>query len=123
MLKCYIVKDLLPSYIDGMLGEETTAEVEQHLKECDDCRLDYEKMKSPVKTPLPASTDMEVDFLKKVRCKAWSTAVFFFAIGIVIGIFGIYIGETDDAPGAAIIGILLMLGLVVLGVRTAWRKH
>ncbi|MDD3653595.1 MAG: zf-HC2 domain-containing protein [Desulfotomaculaceae bacterium] len=123
MLKCYIVKDLLPSYIDGMLSEKTTAEVEQHLKECDDCRLDYEKMKSPVKTPLPPTTDKEVDFLKKVRRKAWGTAIFLFAVGVFIGIAGIYIGETDDAPGAALIGILLMLGLVVLGVRAAWRRR
>jgi len=35
---------------------------------------------------------------------------------------GIYIGETDDAPGAALIGILLMIGAVVLGLRTARRK-
>ena len=34
---------------------------------------------------------------------------------------GIYIGDTDDAPGAALIGILLMIGAVVLGVRTARR--
>jgi hypothetical protein len=43
-------------------------------------------------------------------------------IGIGIAAAGIYIGETDDAPGAALIGILLMIGAVVLGVRTAWRK-
>jgi hypothetical protein len=33
-----------------------------------------------------------------------------------------YIGETDDAPGAALLGILLMIGIVVLGVRAALRK-
>lgn len=38
------------------------------------------------------------------------------------GAAGIYIGDTDDAPGAALIGILLMIGAVVLGVRTARRK-
>jgi hypothetical protein len=43
------------------------------------------------------------------------------AIGIGIAAAGIYIGETDDAPGAARIGILLMIGSVVLGVRTARR--
>ena len=43
-------------------------------------------------------------------------------IGVVIGAAGIYIGETDDAPGAALIGILLMIGVMVLGVKTAWRK-
>ena len=44
------------------------------------------------------------------------------AIGIGIAAAGIYIGETDDAPGAALIGILLMIGAVVLGVRTARHK-
>jgi hypothetical protein len=43
-------------------------------------------------------------------------------IGIAIGAAGIYIGDTDDAPGAALIGILLMIGAVALGVRTARRK-
>ena len=42
-------------------------------------------------------------------------------IGIAIGALGIYVGETDDAPGAALIGILLMIGAVALGVRTAYR--
>ncbi len=44
------------------------------------------------------------------------------AIGVAIGAAGIYIGDTDDAPGAALIGILLMIGAVALGVRTARRK-
>ena len=44
------------------------------------------------------------------------------AIGVAIAAAGIYIGEIDDAPGAALIGILLMIGAIVLGVRTARRK-
>lgn len=44
------------------------------------------------------------------------------AIGLTLGAVGIYIGDTDDAPGAALIGILLMIGAVALGVRTALRK-
>jgi hypothetical protein len=44
------------------------------------------------------------------------------ALGVAIGAAGIYIGDTDDAPGAALIGILLMIGLVALGMKTARRK-
>jgi len=44
------------------------------------------------------------------------------AIGVGIAVVGIYIGETDDAPGAAFIGILLMVGALALAVRTARRK-
>ena len=41
------------------------------------------------------------------------------ALGLAIAAMGIYVGDTDDAPGAALTGILLMIGAVALGVRTA----
>ena len=44
------------------------------------------------------------------------------AIGVALAAAGIYAGETDDAPGAALLGLLLMIGLVALGVKTARRK-
>ena len=51
------------------------------------------------------------------------TAFGLVAIGVAIGVGGIYIGDTDDAPGASLAGILLMISAVVLGVRTARRKN
>lgn len=33
-------------------------------------------------------------------------------IGIAIAIVGIHIGETNDAPGVALIGVLLMLAII-----------
>jgi hypothetical protein len=35
---------------------------------------------------------------------------------------GVYVGDVHDAPGASLVGILLMIGAVVLGVRFARRK-
>ena len=43
-------------------------------------------------------------------------------LGVAFAAAGFYIGQTDDAPGAALLGIVLMIGLVVLGVKTARRK-
>ena len=43
-------------------------------------------------------------------------------IGVVICAGAIYLGETDDAPGASLAGVLLMLGALVLAVRVARRK-
>lgn len=34
------------------------------------------------------------------------------AIGIAILVAGVYIGDTDDAPGAAFLGFLLMIALI-----------
>ena len=44
------------------------------------------------------------------------------AIGIAIAAAGIYVGETDDAPGAALIGIVAALTLTVFAIKTARRK-
>jgi hypothetical protein len=42
-----------------------------------------------------------------------------FALGLAIAALGIYVANADDAPGAAVIGMLLMVVGVVLGVRAA----
>jgi CubicO group peptidase (beta-lactamase class C family) len=41
------------------------------------------------------------------------------ALALAIGAMGIYVADADDAPGAAVMGLLLMIGAVVLGVKAA----
>jgi hypothetical protein len=49
-------------------------------------------------------------------------AVVIVAAGLALAAGGIYVGETDDAPGAALLGIVAALGAIVLAVKTARRK-
>ena len=44
------------------------------------------------------------------------------ALGLAIAAMGIYVANADDAPGAAVIGLLLMVVGVVLGVRAAQNR-
>src|ERR671918_2456936 len=41
------------------------------------------------------------------------------ALGLAIAAMGVYVANADDAPGAAVIGFLLMLAAIVFGVRAA----
>ena len=41
------------------------------------------------------------------------------ALALAIGTMGIYVAGTDDAPGAAVIALLLMIAAVVLGAKAA----
>jgi hypothetical protein len=50
-------------------------------------------------------------------------AIVVVALGIAIAAGAIYVGDTDDAPGASLAGILLMLGSFVLAVKIARRKQ
>jgi hypothetical protein len=70
---------------------------------------------------LDESSDLKGDLMKSSFTNL-SIALLLIVIGVGIAAAGIYIGETDDAPGAALIGILLMIGAVMLAVRTMWRK-
>lgn len=49
------------------------------------------------------------------------SAFTFITVGIGLAVAGVYIGETDDAPGAALLGLLLMVGFVLFAVRTLRR--
>ena len=44
-MKCEIIRDLLPSYVDGLTSGESDRAIEEHLKDCGDCREYLEEMK------------------------------------------------------------------------------
>ena len=44
-------------------------------------------------------------------------------LAIAIGIAGVVAGGVDDAPGAQLVGVLLIIGAVAVGVRTALRSR
>lgn len=44
-----------------------------------------------------------------VKWQGWLVIV----IGLAIAFAGFYVAETDDAPGAALLGLLLMLALIL----------
>lgn len=49
-------------------------------------------------------------------------ALVLIALGLAFAAGGFYVGETDDAPGAALLGLLLMTGLITCAVRILRRK-
>jgi hypothetical protein len=59
--------------------------------------------------------------LEKRSPKSRWLAAGLITLGVALCAAGIFVGETDDAPGAALLGLLLMAGLVTVGVRTARR--
>lgn len=70
-MKCHVVKDLLPNYVDDLLSSQTRQDVEAHLQQCADCQRLYEQLQTPLATPRafadqPAER-RQLDFLKKLR--------------------------------------------------------
>lgn len=43
-IKCNIIQDLLPLYVDGCCSEESCKLIEEHIAECKECKLSLEQM-------------------------------------------------------------------------------
>ena len=73
-MKCYIVRDLLPDYEEGLLSPEVKAEIENHLRTCADCRA-YRKTLLTSKTTEDRNKSIsdkesgkaDMEFLRKMR--------------------------------------------------------
>lgn len=65
-MDCDIVKDLVPSYLDGICSERSRQAVEEHIADCGTCREYVQKLKQ---TEIVGSgvAHREVDYMKKVR--------------------------------------------------------
>ena len=65
-LKCSIVRDLLPNYIEKLTSEDTNEAVEEHLKACGDCNEAYEQMVADMGN-MEKAPAVELKFLKKIK--------------------------------------------------------
>lgn len=65
-LTCAIVRDLLPSYVEGLTSEETNQAVDAHLASCPDCKRLRTELDAPPETET-AEQRREVDYLKTVK--------------------------------------------------------
>ena len=59
-LTCAIVRDLLPSYVEGLTSEETNQAVDAHLASCPDCKRLRTELDAPPETET-AEQRREVD--------------------------------------------------------------
>lgn len=78
-ISCETIKDLLPSYLDGLLTESVKAEVNKHLENCEECRVYLDKLKEKTKDEKAEEETKEESFVRKAK------KINYYAIGIIIG--------------------------------------
>ena len=86
-LPCAVVRDLLPSYAEGLTEEETSSAVKAHLDACADCRSRYEAM---IEGEAPSVEETkEVDYLKTVRKKNRKKIILSVLLAVVLVLCGV----------------------------------
>ncbi len=65
--RCSLVRDLLPLYIDGLVGEDSIKIIEAHLDICASCKEQYEAMGTKAKIETNSLQDVKRPFLRIKR--------------------------------------------------------
>ena len=84
-LECHVVRDIMGNYIEGLVSPETSADVAEHLAECESCKKDYDAMSAPVEKEAFKAADYKtenisnVSYLKKYN-KSRTTLIVLVAI-------------------------------------------
>lgn len=68
-LKCYIVRDLLPDYEEGLVGQEVSRKIEDHLWTCLDCQAYRRTLLSQMQAENSAQTHAVPETERKQRIK------------------------------------------------------
>ena len=70
-MKCEIIRDLLPLYIDNLTSEVSNEAIRSHLEECAECKKYYSEMNGEIETEetveINAEEQKDIDVLKTFR--------------------------------------------------------
>ena len=67
---CSVIQDLLPLYHDGVCSPESSAMIEEHLKDCEACQEEFHKLQAnllPLPLPVPGKEEQKAEGLAKVK--------------------------------------------------------
>ena len=85
-MKCEIIRDLLPSYVDGLTSDESNREIELHIEECAECHAFLEEMCRGVDAQKVEIEDRSfMRFLKRMRKLEFERKLLILAIVMILG--------------------------------------
>ncbi|MED4401338.1 zf-HC2 domain-containing protein [Metabacillus fastidiosus] len=70
-IKCTVIQDLLPLYVDEVVSDDTKLLVNEHLLTCENCRDEYEKMKGTLYVPIENKATLFSQLKKQWNRKKW----------------------------------------------------
>ncbi|MDO7486876.1 zf-HC2 domain-containing protein [Peribacillus frigoritolerans] len=72
-VSCEIIKDMLPLYYDSVCSDDSKRMVEEHLSECNNCKVEFKKIQDeihiPEKSIIENRTDSNVIKISLLRGK------------------------------------------------------
>ncbi len=82
-MNCNIVRDLIPLYIDGCCSIESRKLVEDHIKECRQCRLMLEEMNAPADVVSVSPVPAVFHKIKEWKASVLQSILLFFSFALI----------------------------------------
>ena len=92
-MKCEIIKDLLPSYVDELTSTESNEEIESHLEYCPECQEYLREIRKDIEVD-KAGNKEEIEIFIKVKEK--SVQIIICVVMILAVIVAIIYGRWED---------------------------
>lgn len=86
-LECDIIQDLLPSFSDKISSKATNKLVEEHLKQCENCKTVLESMNKEIEVSYADNQDEKIDYLKGYKKKRKVLVICSIVLTILILLF------------------------------------
>lgn len=96
-IKCTIIQDVLPLYVDEVVSQDTKEMVDEHLQYCEKCQKEYDAMKQELYIPAENKAFQFKEISKKWRKKKVIisiTSVFITAIILLGAYLSVFYYET-----------------------------
>lgn len=88
-MDCKIIKDLIPLYEEGLCSEESKAMIEEHIKDCENCRMLCEKMPVDSKSaPVPDEKETFKKVNRKMKKLTWKSGICGVLLLAILGVLG-----------------------------------
>lgn len=66
-MKCDVIRDLIPSYIDGLCSDDSNEIIKEHLSVCEECKEYYMQMIKEISADIQSESDELNPFIKIKR--------------------------------------------------------
>lgn len=70
-IKCSVIQDLLPLYVDEVVSDDTKSLVNEHLLTCEICKNEYEQLKGTLYVPIENKATLFSQLNKRWNRRKW----------------------------------------------------
>lgn len=118
-LKCNLVEDLMPLYIDDLVSDDTKKDIEEHLSKCEACRSMCEELKRDINPNIRENINLNQEESEKLKTDTLNSInkylnkikyiFIIFSISVAVGISVLGGGFLSTIPWIIIIPFVLGL--------------